>query len=171
MLPVRTGALRFFAAIAILLIWGWSAEAHAQRLHGTVQSGETANDGNNTVVQLGPDGKMLGTPYSGGGIEAPLGVAVDSLGNVWVANSGLVPLPCAPPSSVPAAQLVSRTTPSVTEISPSGDTFTLSNFTGGGLTVPWGIAVDGNDNISSPISAASGCPSSVERGPKIVPRA
>jgi hypothetical protein len=37
--------------------------------------------------------------------------------------------------------------PSVTEISPSGDTFTLSNFTGGGLTLPWGIAVDGNDNI------------------------
>jgi hypothetical protein len=106
-------------------------------------------NGNFTVVELGPDGKIVGTPLSGGGLKAPLGVGVDSLGNVWVANSGILPVPCGPASN-PAlliSQLGLPQRPSVTEISPSGDTFTLSNFTGGGLTLPWAIAVDGNDNI------------------------
>ncbi len=105
--------------------------------------------GNFTVVELGPDGKMVGTPLSGGGLKAPLGIGVDSLGNVWVANSGILPVPCGPGSNpaVLAAQLGLPQAPSLTEISPSGDTFTLSNFTGGGLTLPWGIAIDGNDNV------------------------
>ncbi len=46
-----------------------------------------------------------------------------------------------------ASQLGLPNKPSITEISPTGDTFTLSNFTGGGLTLPWGIAIDGNDNV------------------------
>jgi hypothetical protein len=105
--------------------------------------------GKYTVVELGPDGKMIGKPLNGGGIKAPIDVAVDSLGNVWVANSGVLPVPCGASSDTSrlASQLSLPIAPSVTEISPSGDTFTLSNFTGGGLTLPWGIAVDGNDNI------------------------
>jgi sugar lactone lactonase YvrE len=111
-------------------------------------NGQNPN-GKYTVVELGPDGKMVGTPLSGGGIMAPLGVGVDSLGNVWVANSGILPVPCSAASSpaVLAAQLGLPQRPSVTKISPSGDRFTLSNFTGGGLTLPWGIAIDGNDNV------------------------
>jgi hypothetical protein len=111
-------------------------------------NGQDAN-GNYTVVELGPDGKMVGTPLSGGGIKAPLGVAVDSLGNVWVANSGVLPVPCSAASdpAVLTAQLGSPNRPSITKISPNGDTFTLSKFTGGGLTLPWAVAIDGNDNI------------------------
>jgi hypothetical protein len=47
MLPVRTGALRLFAAMAILAIAG---SAEAQRQHGTVQSGETPIAGSNVTL-------------------------------------------------------------------------------------------------------------------------
>ncbi|HEX6770823.1 MAG TPA: NHL repeat-containing protein [Acidobacteriaceae bacterium] len=105
-------------------------------------------NGNYTVVELGPDGKMIGTPFSGAGIKAPIDIASDSLGNLWVANSGILPVPCGTTStSVFASHLGLPSAPSVTEISPSGGTYTLSKFTGGGLTLPWGIAVDGNDNV------------------------
>ncbi|HEX6496223.1 MAG TPA: NHL repeat-containing protein [Acidobacteriaceae bacterium] len=104
-------------------------------------------DGKFTVVELGPDGKMVGTPLSGGGITAPLGVGVDSLGNVWVANSGILPVPCSTDPAALIARLGLPQRPSITEISPSGDTFTLSNFTGGGLTLPWAVGIDGNDNV------------------------
>jgi sugar lactone lactonase YvrE len=111
-------------------------------------NGQDAN-GKYTVVELGPDGKTIGTPLSGGGIKAPLGVGVDSRGNVWVANSGVLPVPCGATSDTAAltAQLGSPNRPSITEISPNGETFTLSNFTGAGLTLPWAVAVDGSDNI------------------------
>ncbi len=46
-------------------------------------NGQDAN-GNSTVVELGPDGKMVGTPLSGGGLKAPLGL---SCGQLW-ATSG-----------------------------------------------------------------------------------
>jgi hypothetical protein len=47
MLSVRTGALRLFAAMAILVIAG---SAEAQRQHGTVQSGETPIAGSNVTL-------------------------------------------------------------------------------------------------------------------------
>jgi sugar lactone lactonase YvrE len=69
-----------------------------------------------------------------------MGIAVDSHGNMWVANSGLIDVPC-PNGSTPTS-------------GPSGDSITLitsdhktKQFNGGGLTIPWGIAVDGNDNV------------------------
>ncbi len=50
MLGVRTGALRVFASTTILLISAWSSAAHAQRQHGTVQSGETPIAGSNVTL-------------------------------------------------------------------------------------------------------------------------
>lgn len=101
------------------------------------------SNGNDSVVGLAPDGTPLpGSPFSGGGIKAPLGIAVDSLGNVWVANSGIVPLPC----GINAVPNVAGNA-SVTQLRRDGQRARLSAFTGGGLTIPWGIAVDGNDNI------------------------
>jgi len=139
-------------------------------------------NGNYTVVELGPDGKIIGAPLSGGGLKAPLGIGVDGLGNVWVANSGILPVPCGAASN-PAlliAQLGLPQRPSLTEISPSGDSFTLSNFTGGGLTLPWGIAIDGNDNVwvsnfgSKRLSQFCGarpqnCPAGLKTGDPISP--
>ncbi len=90
-----------------------------------------------TVAELRPDGSPApGSPFSGGGLSHPLGVAVDSRDNAWVANSGLIDIPC---PQVNAGSLGG----SVTLIANGQPT----NFTGGGLTIPWGIAVDGNDTV------------------------
>ena len=98
---------------------------------------------NNKVVGIAPNGMPL-EAFTGAGIDAPLGVAADSLGNVWVANSGVVELPCngsdgglKPPTS----------TFSITEINRGGKQPKAVKFTGGGLRIPWGVAVDGNDNV------------------------
>ena len=67
----------------------------------------------------------------------PLGIAADTRDNTWVANSGLISVPCpdvAEPDSLRG---------SVTLIG----TGQATNFTGGGITIPWGIAVDGNDTV------------------------
>jgi sugar lactone lactonase YvrE len=101
----------------------------------------TGNSSDN-VAALAADGTPLtGSPFTGGGISAPLGIAVDSLDNVWVANSGGVPIGsvlCGTPRT-PGGKA------SVTEITRDGRR--MRSFTGGGQTIPWGIAVDGNDNI------------------------
>jgi streptogramin lyase len=99
--------------------------------------------GNNSdsVAALAPDGTALaGSPFKGGGISKPLGIAVDSLDNVWIANSGIIPLSfvCGGSGTPPGKA-------SVSEIRRDGQP--MRSFAGGGQTVPWGIAVDGNDNI------------------------
>ena len=100
-----------------------------------------SSNGNDKVVGIAPGGTPLGS-FSGAGIKAPLGVAVDSLGNVWVANSGVVELPCGgSPGELTTGVF------SITEINRAGKPPKLAKFTGGGLRIPWGIAVDGNDNI------------------------
>ena len=53
--------------------------------------------------------------YPGGGILSPLGVATDSLGNVSIANSGAIQLPC----SIKAVPMPGNTV-LVTEISRGG---------------------------------------------------
>jgi hypothetical protein len=100
----------------------------------------TGNDTDN-VVELAPDGTVLGS-FTGGGISKPLSIAVDSLDNVWVANSGMIPISflCHPRSGNSRGG-----TPSVTQIRRDGQP--MRSFAGGGQTIPWGIAVDGNDNI------------------------
>ncbi len=98
---------------------------------------------NNTVVALAPDGTPLpGSPFTGGGITRPMGVAVDSLDNVWISNSGVVQMALVCGGSGPFTPGGSA---SVTQIRRNGQP--LRSFTGGGQTVPWGIAVDGDDNV------------------------
>jgi streptogramin lyase len=103
-----------------------------------------SSNGNDSVIAFHPSGQQLsGSPFSGGGIVSPLGVATDSRGNVWIANSGAIQLPCGIKGVPTPGNPVS-----VTEISHGGQGgFHTTNFTGGGLTVPWGIAIDGNDNV------------------------
>ncbi len=101
-----------------------------------------ANNGGSSITVIHPDGTKAAI-LSGSGISRPLGVAIDSHNNAWVANSGVIPLPCETSSEV-APPTAAR---SISEISPNGKTYTINTFKGGGLTVPWGIAVDGNDNV------------------------
>jgi hypothetical protein len=73
----------------------------------------------------------------------PVGDAVDSKGNVWVSNSDWLDVPC--PT---ATRVGTGTNPSITVYQAGHrNPYHGSPFTGGGLTVPWGIAVDGNDTV------------------------
>ena len=98
--------------------------------------------GSSSVAMLNPDGSAaLSQPITSGGLNRPLGIAADVQGNVWVANSGLIDVPC------PDLNLSLRHRGgSITLIHADG-TPARRAFTGGGLTIPWGIAVDGNDNV------------------------
>ncbi|MFJ9539785.1 hypothetical protein ACIRPX_21285 [Streptomyces sp. NPDC101225] len=107
-------------------------------------------NGSDSVMLLSPHGTPLRS-ITGGGINHPMGVASDSLGNVYVANSGVVVAPCE--GTTPAmvaeavADIVSRQVDaSVTMIRPDGTT-PAQPFVNDGLFLPWGIAVDGNDTV------------------------
>lgn len=95
------------------------------------------------VAVLRRDGSPTqASPISGGGLSHPMGIAADSRGNMWVANSGVIDLPCPDqPQGVPQG------VGSISLLGPDGQPLSASSFTGGGLTIPWGIAVDGNDNV------------------------
>lgn len=88
--------------------------------------------------------ELDGTPIEGspltGAFDRPMGAAVDPEGNVWIANSGGITLPC------PERVAEGRGTPSVVMISPDG-TQVSEPYTGGGLTLPWGITTDGDGNV------------------------
>ena len=103
-----------------------------------------------TLAVISPDGRnvdVIGPVDKShrAQIRRPMGVASDSKGNIWVANSDWVDGPCL--GGKP--QLGPGTKPSVALFlrgpnrSPDPDL----PFRGGGLTVPWGIAVDGNDTV------------------------
>ncbi|MCC5954284.1 MAG: hypothetical protein JJU45_19520 [Acidimicrobiia bacterium] len=93
----------------------------------------TASD---NVAVLRPDGTPAGEPLEG--FLKPMGIAADSGGELWVANSGVVDLPC--PDLDPATDAPY----SVGHIDGAGN---VTTFDGGGLDSPWGISVDGHDNV------------------------
>ena len=116
----------------------------------------TGNE-SHSVIAFDTDGNLIrsvtGMKANGAGIISPMGVASDSLGNIWVSNSGIVRAPCdgtAPPTWIQVLELslaagFSGKNASVTLINADGDP--VGPFKGGGLLIPWGIAVDGNDNV------------------------
>lgn len=116
---------------------------------------------NNSIVGLNPDGSVFRTLQNGvDEIIRPMGIASDSLGNVWVANSGVVDPPCKVKPSDPDQEGDSLfdtidnlpddfqgDDASVALIRRDGRLSRRSPYKGGGLIMPWGIAVDGNDNV------------------------
>jgi hypothetical protein len=115
----------------------------------------TSND-NSSVFAFDAQGNtvhsLIGPIAAAAGISRPMGVATDSLGNVWVSNSGIIHLPCqgstgdltdaVDESNQPGFQGENA---SVTMIQSNGQA--AGSFQGGGILLPWGIAVDGNDNV------------------------
>lgn len=98
--------------------------------------------GSDNVARILPDGSPApGSPIGGGGMKKPLGITADSQGNLWVANSGLVDVPC------PDRSNINSLGGSLTLLDANGHVLSPSGFTGGGLTIPWGVATDGNDNV------------------------
>jgi sugar lactone lactonase YvrE len=102
--------------------------------------------GNSTLAVLNPDGSLRRPLLDRTtlGLNRPMGIAADSRGNMWIANSGLVNLPC-PKATIDFRGLGG----SLSLVAQGGRPLTRAGtaFTGGGLTVPWGIAVDGDDNV------------------------
>lgn len=128
---------------------------------------------NSTVAIVEHDGTLRGGAPLSGPFDRPMGIAADAEGNVWVANSGGITLPC------PERTELGRGTASVVHISPDG-TEESTPFTGGGLTLPWGIATDGDGNVwvanfdGQRISAFCGaaadtCPRGLSTGDAISP--
>ena len=104
---------------------------------------------NSTLAVIGPRGNVIQVippegPDGRTQLRRPMGLASDSRGNIWAANSDFADVPCppAPPDEGPA------TSPSIAlyHRDPSRTPDVNSPFTGG-LTIPWGIAVDGNDTV------------------------
>lgn len=78
-------------------------------------------------VSAGLNETTIALNFTGGGIDAPEGIAIDSGGNVWTANSG---------------------NSSVSELSASGLPISpAAGFIGGGLNVSVGIAIDSTGNV------------------------
>jgi hypothetical protein len=77
-----------------------------------------------------------------GVFDRPMAIASDSKGNMWVANSHIVNVPC--PNG---GRDVDGSGGSVALIRSNGEVAARTPFTGGGTTSPWGISVDGNDNV------------------------
>lgn len=110
----------------------------------------------------------------------PMGIAGDSKGNMWVSSSGRVDTPCVTPLDTSQ-----NGQPSLVLFPANGSA--PKQFTGGGLTIPWGDAVDGSGNVwvfnfgqpghgngDTPVSHfcgadASKCPGRVRRGHAISP--
>lgn len=104
---------------------------------------------NDEAILLSPSGQLLARSALNAGITAPMGIAIDSVGDVWISNSGIVNVPCVTcgdSSDALYGPLVpDLNTASITKLAPDG-TF-LGNYKGGGIAIPWGIAVDGDDNV------------------------
>ncbi len=148
----------------------------------------TGNE-SNSVIAFDTDGNLIrsltGTAASDVGIFLPMGIASDTLGNVWVANSGITRIVCDGMTVPTLFDIILLTedpfftgpNASVTMI--DGEGTPTGPFKGGGLLVPWGMAVDGDDNVwvsnfqggklSQFCGAAGNCPPGVEAGDPIAP--
>lgn len=108
------------------------------------------DNGGDSVLMMSADG-VPQFSVTAGGIRQPLGIASDSLGNVWVANSGVLPVPCGGDTTAGFADAAQNLPvgdhgASVTMIGPDGST-APQPFTNRGLVLPWGVAIDGDDTV------------------------
>ena len=149
----------------------------------------TGNESFN-VAKFDPDGNLIVNVSNEGEIEPrfkkPMGVATDGFGNAWVANSAFVTAPCDGNSVSDLLQIVIITldpdfiNPDAAVIKVTPDGTKIGPFKGGGLLMPWGIAVDGANNVwvsnfdGSTVSYlcredTSNCPPGFETGDPIAP--
>jgi sugar lactone lactonase YvrE len=104
-------------------------------------------NGSGSVAELGPNGEVKSL-VSGGGLHLPMGVVADNNGYVWVSNSKWVVAPCE--NAIPAKQAseeAGKGGGDITLIKPNGKIATKQPIKSGGVVNPWGITVDGDDNV------------------------
>lgn len=106
---------------------------------------ESPNEAVGRVYRVSSDGAVEMLPHLNDSAEPvlswPMGISGDSSGNMWVSNSNSVKVPC-----------VDELDPQDGDEGPSvafypADGSSPSMFTGGGLAIPWGNAIDGNDTL------------------------
>lgn len=134
------------------------------------------------IMAFANDGTKL-REYNLGKSSLPMGVASDSLGNVWVSLSGEIDLPCPPPINKPPSTYAGVAMVNLDGVQlntrPHGP-LRPDYSAPGGLTIAWGIAVDGSDNVwvanftkggvSHFCGARAGaCPSGVTTGTALSP--
>ena len=93
---------------------------------GNVWIPNSPSGGPYSVTELSSNGAVLSgaAGYTGGGLNAPVGLALDPAGNAWVAGAG-----------------------NVVKFSSSGSVLSgAGGYTGGGLNTPVAIALDGQGN-------------------------
>ena len=76
-----------------------------------------------------------GSPFSGGNMNGPAAVAIDSIGNAWIANVGYQS------SAAPIPYV------SVTKVSSSGTFASVDPITNGGILSNWSLAIDSSNNV------------------------
>ena len=101
----------------------------------------------NAMYVLSPAGTLIATlpgTYQGKTvITHPIGNTIDSKGNVWVANSDWLDSPCPTRRDLGSAMNPSVTMYRASDRTPQPG----SPFNGGGITLPWGVTVDGDDTV------------------------
>jgi len=117
-----------------------------------------------------PNNFLIGVTYTGGGLSTPKALAVDSSGDVWVANNansvtelgptGTVLSPTAgyvggglnAPSAIAVGLdgtiwVANKSGNSVTHLSATGSPLSSSPFSGAGLNAPNSLAIDASGNL------------------------
>ncbi|WP_168701755.1 hypothetical protein [Gordonia paraffinivorans] len=93
-----------------------------------------------SIAMLDLDGRPLRAPITGPHVDNPLGLATDARGNVWIANSGVITMPC------PDRPTGTGSFGSVSALDPAGKRL-VGPLRGGGITIPWGVTTDGDGNV------------------------
>jgi streptogramin lyase len=91
------------------------------------------------TLAAAPNDWTLDIKYTGGGLTGPTMLAADATGNIWVANGGVYSL-----SGNGASGGANR----ISKFSATGSAVTgASGYTGGGVTTPFGLAIDPSGNV------------------------
>ncbi|RPG15235.1 MAG: hypothetical protein CBB69_009825, partial [Phycisphaera sp. TMED9] len=120
-------------------------------------AGWVVDNYNCAAVRVSRDGEVDAVEDPNELLRLPLGIAVDSRGNAWVASSGVIPIPCSIEKDgycngslvigdgTIYGDLEADGSATIARITPDG--VVEEAFGGGGLSIPWGIAVDGDDHV------------------------
>jgi hypothetical protein len=103
------------------------------------------------LYRISKDGKivMIALPEDGL-LSFPMGIAGDSKGNMWVANSDHVSVPCVTPFSTDQGGGIGPVLvyfPANSRDAGGARVFGTDPGNTGGLSIPWGDFVDGNDTV------------------------
>lgn len=114
----------------------WVTANKAGSGDGRFAAGRVYRISSDGSVERLPDKDKHGFPV----LSWPMGISSDSKGNMWVSNSDAVNVPCVTPLDPQRGD-----GPSIALYAADGGY--PVKFEGGGLTIPWGNAIDGNDTL------------------------